>query len=440
MNQETIQLGVREEWGQQVPFGISLPDLRQHIYVIGKTGSGKTTLLRNMIIQHIAMGHGVGVIDPHGDLAEELLSHIPRWRTDHLVYFNPSDLEFPVALNLLANVPKDERHLVASGIVGAFKSLWPDSWGPRMEYILYNAIAALLDCQNTSLLGVNRMLTDEEYRSWVIRQVKDPFIKEFWEYEFASYDERFRREAIAPIQNKLGQFLLNPVIRNILGQVKCKVSFPFVMDHQRLFIANLSKGKIGHDKSNLLGSLLTTQFQLAAMRRASQSENERRDFYLFIDEFQNFTTDSFAAILAEARKYRLCLTLSHQYVDQIPLPIRQAVFGNVGTLFSFRVGNTDAEVLQKEFANAFIAQQFVDLERFNVFTKILENGTNQEPFKGTTLNPLDNSEGRAVAHIHNSRQKFATARMHVEQRLNRLPISSSGTIPQTPRNHRFGAL
>ena len=416
MNDDTIQIGMRDAWGQPIPFGISLPDLRQHIYVIGKTGSGKTTLLRNMIIQHIALGHGVGLIDPHGDLAEELLNHIPRWRTDHVVYFNPSDSEFPIALNLLANVPKDERHLVASGIVGAFKSIWPDSWGPRMEYILYNTIAALLDCQNTSLLGVNRMLTDEKFRAWVIGQIKDPFIKEFWESEFAGYDERFRREAIAPIQNKLGQFLLNPVIRNILGQVKCKVSFPFIMDNQRLFIANLSKGKIGHDKVNLLGSLLTTQFQLAAMRRAGQPEQERRDFYLFIDEFQNFTTDSFAAILAEARKYRLCLTLSHQYVDQIPLPIRQAVFGNVGTLFSFRAGNTDAEVLQKEFASEFAAQQFVDLERFQVFGRILENGTNTQPFKGVTLQPVDNSRGRAVAHVKNSRQRFCEQRHNVEIR------------------------
>jgi hypothetical protein len=191
MNHDIIQIGTRDGWGEPIPFGISLPDLRQHIYVIGKTGSGKTTLLRNMIIQHIALGHGVGLIDPHGDLAEELLEHIPRWRTDHLVYFNPSDLEFPIALNLLANVPKNERHLMASGIVGAFKSLWPDSWGPRMEYILHNAIAALLDCQNASLLGVNRMLTDEDYRAWVIRQIEDPFIKEFWEHEFAGYDDRF---------------------------------------------------------------------------------------------------------------------------------------------------------------------------------------------------------------------------------------------------------
>jgi hypothetical protein len=339
---------------------------------------------------------------------------------------------------LLANVPKDEKPLVASGIVGAFKSIWHDSWGPRMEYILYNAIAALLDCQNTSLLGVNRMLMDDEYRAWVIRQIKDPFIKEFWESEYAGYDERFRREAIAPVQNKLGQFLLNPVIRNILGQVECKVSFPFMMDNQRIFIANLSKGKIGHDKSNLLGSLLVTQFQLAAMRRANQPEHERRDFHLFIDEFQNFTTDSFAAILAEARKYRLCLTLSHQYVDQIPLPIRQAVLGNVGTLFSFRIGNSDAEALQKEFGNTFIAQQFVDLERFHVFAKVLEHGTNEQPFKGETLEPVNINHRKAKAHIVCSRRKFARPRRIVEAKLNQFPTSSSDMIPRKPGNHRSG--
>ena len=311
----------------------------------------KQRFCETVIEQHVALGRYVALIDPHGDLAEELLDVIPRYRSDHLVYFNPSDLEFPIALNLLANVPKDERPLVASGIVGAFRSIWHESWGPRMEYILYNAIVALLDCQNTSLLGVNRMLTDETYRNWVIRPIEDPFIKDFCEHEYASYDDRFQREAIAPIQNKLGQFLLNPAIRNILGQVRRTVSFPFVMDNQRLFIANLSKGKIGHDKANLLGSLLVTQFQLGVMRRAEQAEEDRRDFFLFIDEFQNFTTDAFASLLAEARKYRLCLTLSHQYVDQIPLPIRQAVFGNVGTLISFRVGASDGEVLQTKFGH-----------------------------------------------------------------------------------------
>lgn len=417
MNGDQIQIGMRENWGQQIPFGISLPDLRQHVYIIGKTGSGKTTMLRNMILQHVERGHGIGLIDPHGDLAEELLDHIPRRRTDDVIYFNPSDLEYPIAWNVLANVPRDEKPLVASGIVSAFKSIWHESWGPRMEYILYNTIIALLDCQNTSLLGVNRMLTDDQYRAWVIRQIKDPFIKDFWESEYAAYDERFRREAIAPIQNKLGQFMLSPVVRNILGQVQCKVKFPVFMDNRHIFIANLSKGRIGPDKANLLGSLLVTQFQLAAMRRAGQPEAERRDFYLFIDEFQNFTTDSFAAILAEARKYRLCLTLSHQYVDQIPLPIRQAVFGNVGTLFSFRVGNTDAEVLQKEFGNTFNAQQFVDLERFHVFTKVLKDGTNEQPFTGETLQPVNIGHGKAVAHVDQSRRRFAKRRKDVEFRL-----------------------
>jgi energy-coupling factor transporter ATP-binding protein EcfA2 len=417
MNDHPITIGERDGWGDPQPFGISTVDQRQHIYIIGKTGSGKTTLLLNLISQHIALGHGVGLIDPHGDLAEEILRHIPPHRADHLVYFNPGDIEFPIGLNLLANVAPDDRHLVASGIVGAFKGIWRDSWGPRMEYILYNAVAALLDCQNATLLGVNRMLTDDKFRTRVVRQVKDPFIRAFWVEEYARYDERFKREAIAPIQNKLGQFLLNPVVRNILGQVKCKVDIPFIMDHQRLFIANLSKGRIGHDKANLLGSLLTTQFQLGAMARANRPEEERRDFYLFIDEFQNFSTDAFASILAEARKYRLCLTLSHQYIDQLPLPIRQAVFGNVGTLIAFRIGNTDAEVMEKEFGKTISASSLADLNRFEAVVKLLENGTNLEPFRAKMLPPLGNCNGRKGKLIARSRERFAVLREQIEKKL-----------------------
>ena len=418
-NDTPIIIGERHGWESSQPFGLGREDARQHVYVIGKTGVGKTTLLKNLIIQHIARGDGVGLIDPHGDLAEELLNHIPPFRADHLCYFNPGDLEFPIGLNLLANVPKDDRHLVASGIVGAFKSIWRDSWGPRLEYILYNAIAALLDCPNTTLLGVNRLLTDDNYRAWVVRQVKDPFIRDYWATEFASYDDRFRREAIAPIQNKLGQFLLNPVIRNILGQVKCKVSFPFIMDNQRLFIANLSKGKLGHDKANLLGSLLVTQFQLAAMARANQSEESRRDFYLFIDEFQNFSTDAFTAILAEARKYRLCLTLSHQYVDQLSLPVRQAVFGNVGTLIAYRIGSTDAEVLRQEFGKEFAAEQLVDLDRYEMVVKLMENGVNKTPFRARSLRGVEKHVGRGEKLIARSRERFATLRQRIERQLNR---------------------
>jgi len=415
----TIIIGEREGWGDPRPFGISAGDQRQHLYIIGKTGSGKTTLLRNLIIQHVAYGHGVGLIDPHGDLAEELLNHIPPWRADHLVYFNPGDLEFPIGLNVLANVPPDDRHLVASGIVGAFKGIWRDSWGPRLEYILYNAVSALLDCRNATLLGVNRMLTDPRYRLKVIRQINDPFIRAFWAEEYEGYDERFQREAIAPIQNKIGQFLLNPVVRNILGQVRTRVSIPFIMDHERLFIANLSKGSLGHEKANLLGSLIVAQFQLGAMARSKIPEDERRDFYLFIDEFQNFSTDMFASILAEARKFRLCLILSHQYIDQLPLPIRQAVFGNVGTLIAFRVGYTDAELMENEFGKAYPASALGDLDRYQAIVKLLENGTNREPFRATMLPPLENRIGRKDKLIARSRERFAMKRAAIEAKLTR---------------------
>ena len=419
MNDQPITIGERHGWGNPQPFGISAADQRQHIYIIGKTGSGKTTLLRNLILQHIALGHGVGLIDPHADLAEELLNHIPPHRADHLVYFNPGDIEFPIGMNLLANVAPDDRHLVASGIVSAFKGIWRDSWGPRLEYILYNSVSALLDCRDATLLGVNRMLTDDRFREQVIRQIQDPFIRAFWAEEYAGYDMRFKREAIAPIQNKLGQFLMNPVVRNILGQVKCKVDIPFIMDNGRLFIANLSKGRLGHDKANLLGSLLTTQFQLGAMARVNRPEDARRDFYLFIDEFQNFTTDAFASILAEARKYRLCLTLSHQYIDQLPLPIRQAVFGNVGTLIAFRIGNTDAEVMQKEFGNTIPASALADLGRYEAVVKLLENGTNLEPFRAKMLPPIGSYRGRRDKLIARSRERFGTPRVEIEEKLER---------------------
>jgi hypothetical protein len=419
MNDPIIYIGQRHGWAEGSVFGLQHADARHHTYIIGKTGSGKTTLLRNLIFQHLYQGNGLALLDPHGDLADDLLDHFPPARADDLIYFNPSDLDFPIALNLLANVPRDQRHLVASGITAAFKSIWRDSWGPRMEYILYNALAALLDCPNTTLLGVNRMLTDARYRDWVTRQVTDPFIRSFWVDEFAAYDPRFLREAIAPIQNKVGQFLMNPPIRNILGQVKAKVNLRFTMDTGRVFIANLSKGKLGVEKANLLGSLLTTQFQLAAMARAEVPEPERRNFHLFIDEFHNFTTDSFAAILAEARKYRLCLTLSHQYIDQLSPEVRQAVFGNVGSMIAFRVGHTDAELLAKEFGEEFAPAQFVDLDRYEIFVRLLEDGAARVPFRATTLAPLEKRHARRQTLIRHCRERFATPRRSVEERLAR---------------------
>ena len=432
-HQPEITIGEREGWGDTRRFGISAADQRQHIYIIGKTGSGKTTLLRNLLLQHISLGHGVGLIDPHGDLAEELLEHIPQERAEHLVYFNPGDIEFPVGLNPLANVPPDGRHLVASGIVTAFKGIWRDSWGPRLEYILYNAVSALLDCKDATLLGVSRMLGDAAYRSKVISEITDPFMRAFWEEEYAGYDPRFQAEAIAPIQNKLGQFLMNPVVRNILGQVKCKVNISVIMDTGGLLIANLSKGRLGHDKANLLGSLLTTQFQLGAMARSDRPEDERRDFYLFIDEFQNFSTDAFATILAEARKYRLCLTLSHQYIDQLPLPVRQAVFGNVGTIIAFRIGYADAEIVEKELGKEFTASVLSELGRYEAVVKLLENGTNKTPFLATMLPPIENRVGRKQKLVARSRNQYAVPRKTLEAKLKRW-LASEDTAPGSPRS------
>lgn len=419
MREHDLQIGMRQAWGGELPFGFDLADASYHTYIIGKTGSGKTTLLRNLILQLVHQGHGVGLIDPHGDLAEELLQHIHPARAEQTVYFHPGDLDYPIGLNLLAQSTQEARHLVASGIVSAFKSLWQDSWGPRLEYILHNAVAALAHCPNTTLLGLNRLLTDEAYRRWVINQIDDPFLRDFWHNEYEGWEPRFRREAIAPIQNKAGQLLLSPVIRNIIGQVSSKVSIPFVMNEGRVFIANLSKGEIGHDKANLLGSLLITQFQLAAMARNRQPENERRDFYLFVDEFQNFATESFTSILAEARKYRLNLTLSHQYIAQLAPSVREAVFGNVGTLVSFRVGFADAEHLHGEFGEEFHPHQFVDLPRYETLIRS-QSANGSIHFQRTRLDPpIETHQGCREKLIRRSRQRFATPRPHVEAKLER---------------------
>lgn len=251
-DEEIAYIGTRPTWGDEEPFGIRRTDRRQHLYVIGKTGSGKTTMLRNLIIQDIHAGHGVGLIDPHGDLAHDLLDQIPSWRREDVVYFDPADRDFPIGFNLFDSVSEEYRPLVASGIVGIFKSIWRDSWGPRLEYILYATVAALLDCENTSLLGIPRMLSDAQYRSWVVKQIKDPMVRAFWVNEFDSYDRKFAQEAIAPIQNKVGQLVMSPAIRNILGQVRSKIDFRFMMDNRKIFIANLSKGRLGEDKANLL--------------------------------------------------------------------------------------------------------------------------------------------------------------------------------------------
>ena len=414
-NEEHIVLGLREEWGQEVPFALSHSDRRHHLYAIGKSGAGKTTLLRNLILQDIEAGRGVGFIDPHGDLAADVLDHIPRRRIEDVTYFNPADAEYPVGLNLLKSSSPDRRHLIASGVVSAFKSLWGLSWGPRLEYILYAAVAALTECENVSLLGLQRMLSDSRYRAWVVKQVKDPVVRSFWVNEFEFYDDRYLHEAIAPIQNKVGQLLMSPHLRNILGQVRTRIEARFMMDEGRIFIADISKGRLGADKSNLIGSFLVTQFELAAMSRSDIPERERRDFFLYVDEFQSFMSDSFVSILSEARKYRLCLTLSHQYIGQLRPEIRDAVFGNVGSIVAFRAGQRDAELLEHEYAGDFVASRFVGLSNHEVCVKLLH----REPFFGRTLPPSGKRHGRRETIVRRSREKYAKRRKTVEDRIKR---------------------
>ncbi len=410
-------LGMRDEWGREVPFGLSAADRRHHLYVVGKSGTGKTSLLHNIMVQDIEAGRGFAFLDPHGDEARELLDYIPPSRMKHVVYFDPSDDRFAMQFNLLAQVPAPRRHLVASGIVAAFKGIYPEFFGPRMEYIFLAAVSALLDCDNVSLLGLQKMLIDEQYRAWVVKQIKDPVVRAFWRDEFESHDRRTKAEMVSPILNKIGPILMTPHLRGILGQIRRRIDIRWMMDNGRIFIANLSKGKLGPDKANLVGSFLVTQFQLAAMERADVPERERRDFTLFVDEFPSFVSDSFASILSEARKYRLSLVLGHQYFDQAKPEILKAVFGNVGSLIAFRVGHEDADALEKAFGGAYVASQFTGLGNGEVLAKLLQSGRDAEPFTGRTHPPSGVRHGGSERIIRHSRERFATPREKVDAQI-----------------------
>lgn len=414
---EHVVLGMQEQWGQETPVSLSCADRRQHLYVVGKSGTGKTTLLRNLILQDIEAGRGVAVLDPHGDLALDLLDHLPRHRTEDVVYFNPSDPEYAVAFNPLWRVPPERRHLVASGIVGTFKSIYPDFFGPRMEYIFFAAVVALLECENVSLLGLQRMLSDSEYRAWVVRQVKDPGVKAFWEVEFEAQDKRTKAEMVSPILNKVGPIVMTPQLRNILGQVRNRIDARFMMDNRRIFIANLAKGRLGADKANLLGSFLVSQFQIAAMSRMDVPEDERVDYMCFVDEFHSFVSDSFASILSEARKYRLNLTLSHQYLAQVKPGILDAVIGNVGSMVAFRVGHDDAESLEKMFGKTYSASHFASLSNREIYGKVLTGGKEVEPFAARTLPPWGRWHRRRNTIIRRSRERYSTRREVVERKM-----------------------
>lgn len=402
-------------------FGIKTDDRRRHMYLIGKTGMGKSTVLENMIIEDIRAGRGVAVVDPHGDLAEKVIKYIPANRVNDVIYFNPSDIEYPIAFNVVEHVEPHLRHLVASGLLGVFQKLWADSWGPRLEYILRNAILAVLDYPGSTLLAVTRMLSDKKFRKKVVDKIQDPVVKSFWVNEFASYADKFASEAVSPIQNKVGQFLSSSLIRNIVGQVKSSIDVREVMDKGKILIMNLSKGRIGEDNSALLGSMMITKIQLAVMSRVDVPEEERKDFYLYVDEFQNFATDSFANILSEARKYRLNLIMAHQYIEQLGETVKPAVFGNVGTLIVFRVGAADAEELVREFIPVFTEEDMVNLPKYEFYIKLMIDGITSSPFSARGLPPLSKEEltENEEKVIKVTRERYAKERKSVEEKIMR---------------------
>ena len=402
---------------QMVKFGIKLDDRRRHMYVIGKTGMGKTTMMENMVLHDVYAGHGVGVVDPHGDFAEKIINYIPPSRINDVVYFNPADTDYPIGFNILEIKSEEQKHLVAAGLMAVFKKIWPDVWSSRMEYILNNTLLALLDYPGSTLLGINRLLSDKKYRQKVIRKLKDPVVKAFWQVEFAGYNDRYAQEAVAPIQNKIGQFLSASVIRNMVAQVKSTINIRELMDTKKIFIMNLSKGRIGEDNSRLLGGMLITEIQLAAMERVDISESERQDFFLYVDEFQNFATPSFANILSEARKYRLSLIMAHQYVKQLDEVVADAVFGNVGTMVTFRVGGDDAEVLEKEFTPTFLATDIVNLPKFQILLKLMINGVASQPFSSITMGPIGHPTGSFDKVVRVSRERYASKKENIEDKI-----------------------
>lgn len=393
--------------GQNVPFGIKAKDRTKHVYVIGKTGMGKSTLLENMAIQDIQSGEGLAFIDPHGSTAEKLLDYVPEERAGDVLYFAPFDMDHPVSFNVMEDVGPDKRHLVVSGLMSTFKKIWVDAWSARMEYILSNTLLALLEYPDSTLLGVNRMLSDKAYREKVVENISDPSVKSFWVDEFAKYNERYMQEAGDAIKNKIGQFTANPLIRNIIGQPKSSFDVRKIMDERKILIMNLSKGLVGETNANLLGSMLITRVYLSAMSRADLSGAEiakAPNFYFYVDEFQSFANETFANILSEARKYKLNLTIAHQYIEQMEEEVRNAVFGNVGTTIAFRVGPLDAEFLETVFTPTFTITDLVNLGFAQVYLSLMIDGVGSRPFSAVTLSPID------PAHVSYRDQIIAASR------------------------------
>jgi hypothetical protein len=412
--------------GRRVKFGIRPDDRRRHMYIIGKTGMGKTTLLENMIFSDVQAGKGVAVIDPHGDLIESALRFIPPERTNDVILFDPADRDYPLSFNMLSASHPDQYPLVVSGLMSVFTKMWPDMWSGRMEHILRNTLLALIETQGNSMLGILRMFADDLFRAKIVSHLKDHLVRSFWEDEYAGWSEKYRTEAVAAIQNKVGQLLSVPMIRNIVGQVSSKLSIREAMDQGKIVLVNLSKGNLGEDNSAFLGSMLVTKFQLDAMSRADIPESERKDFYLYVDEFQNIATESFASILSEARKYRLNLTLANQYIGQLLIgdkntALRDAVFGNVGSMVCFQVGSDDAEELSLQYEEMVLPKDILSLPKYHAYMRLMVNGMPSKPFSVSTLPPpkYPQDDKRVQIIRRASRERYCEERAVVEEKVGR---------------------
>ena len=374
--------------GERKIFGIKREDRRLHMYIVGRTGMGKTTLLLNMILNDVYGGEGLCFLDPHGDAVDKLLDYIPSFRVKDTIYFDP--VEYPIAFNILGEIEPQRKHLLVSNLISIFRKLYEEHWQHRQEHILRNCLLTLLESdESKTLLDLYRLLSDRDYRNKAVREVKDPIVKAFWQNEFPKYLYQFKGEALAPLQNKLGTFLTVPLVRRILCQKESRLKFQDIMDQGKILLVNLAKGKLGEDICSFLGSLIVTKFQLASLSRIDIPEEERRDFYLYLDEFQNFVaTETFESILSEARKYRLCLILSHQYIGQLRENLRKAIFGNVGTIVAFPVGPENGEFLEKEFYPVFKRQDLIAHDKHHIYLKLAIDGKTSKPFSAYSLPPF----------------------------------------------------
>ena len=400
-------------------FGIKREDRRRHLYCVGKSGSGKSKLLELLIKEDIDNGHGVGVLDPHGDLVDNIMELIPKERIKDVIYFDPADVDFPISFNPLENVGEEYKMQVTIGFISIFKRLFGTNWTDRLEHVLRYTVLALLDSPNTTVLSILKMLTDKNYRQTIVSRIQDNVVKSFWVSEFAGWSEKFDAEAITPLLNKVGQFVATNMIRNVIGQPVNKINIREIMDKKKILLMKVSKGLLGEENSSLLGAMIITKLYQAALSRADMKEEEREDFYFYVDEFQNFATDTFSEILSEARKYRLNLTIAHQYMGQLSDLVQKTVFGNVGSIINFRVGADDAKILAEEYTPIFKERDIINLGVREFYCKMSVNGEIREAFSARTINVPKVEKHYVDEIIEHSRKTYCVPRKEVEELLNK---------------------